>query len=100
MNWIKNNVSVLLFLGVMLLFIGTGVNKLLQEKNIEEITVMSGDTLWSLAMEHSEGMDPQKWIYQVKENNAIIGDNIIAGNTIVIPATVKQSNQMEIASDR
>lgn len=100
MNWIKNNVSVLLLLGVVLLFIGTGVNKLLQEKNIEEITIVSGDTLWSLAKEYSGDMDPQNWIVQVKESNAIVDDKIIAGKTIVIPTTVKQSNQMEIASDQ
>lgn len=100
MNWIKNNVNVLLFLGVILLFIGIGVDKVIQEKNIEEITIVSGDTLWSLAKEHSGEMDSQKWIFQVTENNAIIGDKIVVGDTLVIPKTKKQSNQMEIASDR
>lgn len=100
MNWIKNNISALLLLGVVLLFVGTGVNKLVQEKNIEEITIVSGDTLWSLAKEYSGDMDPQKWILQVKESNAIVGDNIVAGKTISIPNKVDQSNQMEIASDR
>lgn len=100
MNWVKNNVSVLLFLGVMLLFIGTTVGNLIEDKDLEEITVVSGDTLWSLAEEHSGSMTPTAWIHQVQENNALTDDTIIAGKTLVIPANVKDLNKMEIASDR
>lgn len=98
MNWIKNNVSILLILGIMLLFVGTGIDKLIQEQQIEEITVESGDTLWSLAQQHGGQMNPRTWIYHVKEANAIVNDKIVAGNTLVIPANVKNLNQMELAS--
>ncbi|MBQ0139553.1 MAG: LysM peptidoglycan-binding domain-containing protein [Kurthia sp.] len=100
MNWVKNNVSVLLFLGLLLLFIGTGVSKLVQENDLQEIKVVSGDTLWSLAEEHSGNMAPRAWIHQVRENNAITDDTIVAGKTLVIPANVKDLNKMEIASDQ
>lgn len=100
MDWIKNNVSVLLFSGVMLLCLSTVFYTLVEEKELAEITVVSGDTLWSLAEKHSGNMTPRAWIYQVKEDNAIADDMIIAGKTLVIPADVKNLNQMEIASDR
>lgn len=100
MNWVKNNASVLIFLGVVLLFIGTGINTIMKSDAGEEITVVSGDTLWSLAKEHKGEMDTQEWIYEVVQSNAIIDNQIFAGKTLVVPNTVNKPNQIEIASDQ
>lgn len=51
-----------------------------------EITVMSGETLWSIAEEVAPGADPRDVIAEITRLNALDGGVISAGQRIAIPA--------------
>ena len=51
-----------------------------------EITVMSGETLWSIAEELAPTSDPRDVVAQITRLNALSGGSVTAGQRIAIPA--------------
>ncbi len=51
-----------------------------------EITVMSGDTLWSIAEDLAPAADPRDVVAQITRLNALSGGSVTAGQRIAIPA--------------
>lgn len=101
MNWLKNNINIVLLVAVVLLIVGIGVKTLADERNIQEITIEAGDTLWTLSQKYHGTMSQSKWLHQVKVDNNINGSLIVAGKTLWIPVTDnKNTTKLEIASDQ
>ncbi|MDQ1137347.1 hypothetical protein QE410_002146 [Microbacterium sp. SORGH_AS 1204] len=50
-----------------------------------EITVMSGETLWSIAEEVAPSADPRDVIAKISRLNALSGGSVAAGQRIAIP---------------
>lgn len=57
-----------------------------------EITVMSGQTLWSIAEELAPAADPRDVIAQITRLNALSGGSVTAGQRIAIPAEYVPTN--------
>lgn len=57
-----------------------------------EITVMSGQTLWSIAEELAPAADPRDVIAQITRLNALSGGSVTAGQRIAIPAEYAPTN--------
>lgn len=51
-----------------------------------EVTVMSGDTLWSIAEDLAPAADPRDVVAEITRLNALSGGNVTAGQRIAIPA--------------
>ncbi|MCM3613555.1 LysM peptidoglycan-binding domain-containing protein [Microbacterium enclense] len=51
-----------------------------------EITVMSGETLWSIAEELAPAADPRDVVAKISRLNALSGGSVAAGQRIAIPA--------------
>ena len=50
------------------------------------VTVKSGDTLWSIANEYSDGeKDVRELIHEIKKHNSLKNSNLIVGQKIEIP---------------
>lgn len=51
-----------------------------------EITVMSGETLWSIAEDLAPAADPRDVVAEITRLNALPGGSVAAGQRIAIPA--------------
>lgn len=51
-----------------------------------EITVMSGETLWSIAEDVAPGVDPRDVVAEITRLNALDDASVAAGQRIAIPA--------------
>lgn len=101
MKWLKRNINIFLIVALVVLLVGVCFNNLAFEKNTQEITVESGDTLWTLSQKHRGSISQYKWLQQVKSDNDIKGDLIVVGKTLLIPQSEKnKTNKLEIASDQ
>lgn len=54
--------------------------------SFETVTVMPGDTLWSIAEEIAPLSDPRDVVDEIARLNAVRGAGIQAGQTLAIPA--------------
>lgn len=52
----------------------------------KEITVRSGDSLWTIALKYSNSSDVRKYIYEIKKVNHLETSDIYAGTQLRIPA--------------
>ncbi|RXH52934.1 LysM peptidoglycan-binding domain-containing protein [Kurthia gibsonii] len=100
MKWIKNNVMVICFSVVVLLFVGNVVRDTIAKTHVTEIRITEGDTLWSLAQKYSGDMKPQKWMNQVINENNLVDGQIMAGEKLTVPITNHELQQIELASDQ
>ncbi|MBB3156501.1 LysM repeat protein [Microbacterium proteolyticum] len=57
-----------------------------------EVTVMSGETLWSIAEELAPAADPRDVVAQISRLNALSGGSVAAGQRIAIPAEYAPTN--------
>lgn len=48
-------------------------------------TVQSGDSLWTMADEYAQGMDPRDWIAEVVSLNALESVDLVPGQQIALP---------------
>ncbi|MBD8025339.1 LysM peptidoglycan-binding domain-containing protein [Ureibacillus sp. Re31] len=84
MKWLqKNSYIAVLFvaffiMGAILLITDNG------DITYEQIEVQHGDTLWTLAEQYRGKMTKQEWIQKVKNENNLIGENIVAGHDITV----------------
>ncbi len=53
-------------------------------RQLDFLTVGSGDTLWSLAQEHANG-DPRDWIAEVVLLNGLSSSELVPGQQIALP---------------
>lgn len=85
MKWLeKNTYIVVLFvaflvMGAFLLITDTG------KTTYEQIEIQHGDTLWTLAETYRGNMSIQEWIRQVKAENGISDEHIVAGHALIVP---------------
>lgn len=63
------------------LFLG---NNSVRPNETDQIVIMQGDTLWSLAEQFAPNSDPREWIYEVVELNSIDGA-IQPGDRLTVP---------------
>lgn len=56
-----------------------------------EITVMSGETLWSIAEDIAPAADPRDVVAEITRLNALQGGSLAAGQRIAIPAEYIQA---------
>jgi len=47
-------------------------------------TVKPGDTLWSIAVEHSGG-DPREGVWELEHNNHLVSADISPGQVLLVP---------------
>jgi Tfp pilus assembly protein FimV len=52
----------------------------------EEVTVMTGETLWSIAQDVAPGADPRDVVDEIVRLNALDGVTVSAGQRLSIPA--------------
>lgn len=50
-----------------------------------KVTVMEGDSMWSIAQQVSPGQDPRATIEQIQELNSINGKSLRVGQEIFVP---------------
>ncbi len=80
--------AVIMIFSLVVVFTGLMVNAgaASQEQEINEtINVARGDTLWEIALDHSKDTDPRAYIHKVKKLNQINGDDIFAGQMLLLP---------------
>ncbi|MGN7968397.1 LysM peptidoglycan-binding domain-containing protein [Microbacterium sp. 22296] len=60
--------------------------------SFSEVTVMSGDTLWSIAEELAPTADPRDVVAEISRLNALPGGSVAAGQRIAIPSEYAPAN--------
>jgi|LSQX01.2.fsa_nt_gb hypothetical protein len=50
-----------------------------------EVTVVHGDTLWTIAKSAAPNVDPRKVVWEIQERNQIYSNEIYPGQTLEIP---------------
>ena len=60
--------------------------------SFSEVTVMSGDTLWSIAEELAPAADPRDVVAKISRLNALSGGSVAAGQRIAIPTEYAPAN--------
>lgn len=67
------------------IFWGIGMHKSVAQDGIS-VTVVSGDTLWSIAAENKPyGKDLREFIYEISKINSIDDGMLTVGQTITVP---------------
>lgn len=66
------------------LIVNAGAASEVQEVH-ETIYVEKGDTLWEIASEYNKHSDIRAYIYDIKELNQLSGDDIYAGQMLLLP---------------
>lgn len=56
-----------------------------KEPTLETVTVRSGDTLWSIALQYGGDVDTRKAVYDLKKRNNLQSDDIYIGEQILVP---------------
>lgn len=54
-------------------------------QSITDVTVRSGDSLWSIAQQAEPGADPRSVVEQIKKMNALDGDAVMIGAVLKVP---------------
>lgn len=73
-------------LGLVRAFAATNGTDEQDTNSLPKIMVMTGDTLWGIAMMYKpEGMDPREYIEDVKEINDKKVSSIQAGEELILP---------------
>ena len=88
-NTRKLFVNILFLLGLFIIF-NLLTSQIFGKKELKtaDITIKSGDTLWSISSnicKKDTSLNIQEVIYDIKEINNLASNNIIEGNVIQIP---------------
>ncbi|GEC88517.1 MULTISPECIES: cell division suppressor protein YneA [Brevibacillus] len=61
----------------------------MEEPKGREVTVQSGDSLWSLAVQYNtnQHMDVRDYIIEIKDANGLESNRIYPGQTLILPDT-------------
>lgn len=51
----------------------------------EQVTIVHGDTLWSLAEQYHGKMAKHDWVNEVKKENSLRDEKIVLGQILVVP---------------
>lgn len=95
--YISSKIRFTIFVSIVLLIVFMSISAMFQisyasnkgndVKSYYAITVESGDTLWSIASEYSDGKtDIRKLIYEITELNKLETAEIAIGQKLLIPA--------------
>ena len=52
----------------------------------ESVTIVSGDTLWAIAVDRSPGADVRAKVWQIEQGNHLQGETLRPGDTIQVPS--------------
>lgn len=74
--------SLIVFSAGLIVTAGAASN---QENNYNIFEVSHGDTLWEIALAHSNNSDIRAYIYEIKTINHLDGDDIYAGQELYLP---------------
>lgn len=85
MTFIKNNSYIILLIVLCMGFALIGVTKSVKEQMVTEITVMEGDTLWGLALQHAETSSKDQWMKEVMRLNNLTTVTINTGEDLLLP---------------
>lgn len=90
--WHKNRramVRMLIILSVVIFSLTGFMNVVTNASKVvsyEKFVVSSGDSLWSIAVDHKpDGMDTREYIGQIKKLNSLQTSNIQAGQVLSLP---------------
>ncbi len=64
---------------------GTGVPPGVLEKNMSQVVVRPGDTLWSIAARAEPSADPRLVVQQITDINALQGPQVTPGQRMWVP---------------
>ena len=108
-TFIHNNMHIVLLAIISIILIAIVY---VTDENVEQqqITIVQGDTLWTLSDLYRGKMSTEDWIAEVKQTNYLQTDHILVGEQLVIPVEetsyyvaykkVEQYEQnIEVASD-
>lgn len=73
-------------LSIVLSFV-IGITSQTNESNVE-ITVQSGDTLWTLSEKYKGNLPHSEWITAVMNANNLNHPMIVSGDTLIIPTAI------------
>ncbi len=91
---IKSRPRFIFFVILLLLLLATGMNLLmglgdvssLTAKTMDQVVIASGDTLWEIASDYTDGsQDIRELIHQICRINEITADSIYPGQVILVP---------------
>lgn len=54
--------------------------------SVEQVTVLPGDTLWSIATTSTAGGDVRDTVAEIRELNALRSSTLVAGQQLLVPA--------------
>lgn len=54
--------------------------------SVEQVTVLPGDTLWSIATASTPGGDVRDTVAEIRELNALQSSTLVAGQELLVPA--------------
>lgn len=101
MKWLKSNHYIILLFGLFLLLFVIFAWRAPDDITFNKITIVYGDTLWSLAEQYRGSMSSERWIEIVMIENDLQNVSIIAGKSLIIPISehMSSSENFEIARD-
>ncbi len=81
------DISYLIIFGMLVayLILSASVSAQPEYEQLLEVEVLSGDTLWSIASKHTEGMSVHSYITVVKRENNLSTDHIYPGQILRVP---------------
>lgn len=111
MNWLKQNNYVALLFGVTVAFVAYLYITDEKIEQYEQIKIVHGDTLWSLAEQYRGKMSTQDWVAFVQKENHLFDNPLTTGQTITIPvakdsvyianlSVEEDDNSVEVASEQ
>lgn len=95
MKWLKQNSYIALFFVASICFMAYLFITDEKIEHYKNVTIESGDTLWSLAEQYRGKMSTHDWISLVKKENALRNDAIVVGQEIYLPV---ERNSVYIAN--
>lgn len=91
MKLLKENGFIAMFAVMTIAFLFIMYVKDEKIEKYEQIEIVQGDTLWSLADHYRGKMSKEQWIEAVKYENFLFTDTIQAGQTINVPVEKRSS---------
>ncbi len=82
----QRSVAFLVFMMVIVIATVAFSSNSNDENSVVPVVVQRGDTIWSIAKEYKpDGVDINRFVYEISANNGIKDGNIYCGQTIYVP---------------
>jgi hypothetical protein len=85
LKFCKNLLILTVMIGLGTIWLTTAVKATFNDQNeqIVNVTVLRGDTLWSIAKRIAPGVDPRRVIAQIKQQNRLPVSALVAGQELI-----------------